>query len=253
MNQKELKYFKGEELSFYDTTSLPIGYLVKTLFIKMRRRVWGKFADKKARFAWTVSAVSDASGPVDNVRNYRERQTIRSIISGISGERAIGSACEVGCGYGRLTMVLEEFAKKTVGFEREPHLVDIARSLLPNISFYQVDSLDKLSSLDSGPFDLVMTCTVLQHLTDKFCVSVLDEIKKIAPAGYLLLIEKTKESRTTDNIHNGDVFISRARTSEMYARMMEPYTLISVSDRVVEPGYGDMPPGTCMLFKSPLH
>lgn len=252
MNQKEIAYFKDKELSFYDATSLPVSYILKSLFVKVRRQTWGKFTDKNTRLAWTASAVSDASGPVANVRDYKERQTIRSIISGIQSQQPIISACEVGCGYGRVTMALEEFAKKTVGFERESHLVKIAQSLLPSVKFYQVDCLDKLSAYDSGPFDLAMTCTVLQHLTDDFCRSVIEEMKRITPHGHVLLIEKTEEIGTTVNTRDGDSFISRAREPEMYARMMAPYKLISVSDRIVEPGYHNPFPGKCMLFKSPL-
>jgi SAM-dependent methyltransferase len=191
-------------------------------------------------------------GPYASVRDYRERNTIRSILEKICKEYPINSACEVGCGYGRLIMVMEEYAKRVVGFEREQHLVEIARELLSTVDFCKVDSLDKLASFGKGEFDFVMTCTVLQHLTDDLCQSVLDEIKRTAPKGHVLLIEKVEDYYTTKNFTDGDSFISRARSKETFAKWMFPYKLVSTSKRIVEPGYFNHNVGECMLFRSPL-
>lgn len=252
MNENEIKYFSKEELKFYDATSLPILYLLKSLFIKIRRKTWGRYYDRKSRMIWTVNTISDASGLESNIRNYYERQTIRSILSFIHNKYTISTACEVGCGFGRLIMVLQEFSTKVVGFEREHHLVGIARTLLPKIEFCQVESLDKLNILGKGPFDFVLTSTVLQHLTDNFCQKVLEEIKHLSPKGHVLLIEKTEAIMTTSNIQDGNSFISRARPIDTYAQWMKPYRLISTSERIIEPTYPYPKPGTCMLFRSSL-
>lgn len=252
MNQKELQYFQKSQLRYYDTTALPLGVLLKSILMKVRRRTWGKIFDKGSRLVWTVDMVSDAVGPFANVRDYRERKTIRSVLDEITKEYTINSACEVGCGYGRLIMALEEYAKKVVGFEREQHLVDIAKEALPTVDFCKVESIDKLSSFGKGEFDFVMTCTVLQHLTDEFCQSVLNEIKKIAPRGHVLLIEKVEDYYTTKNRTDGNSFISRARPKETFAKWMAPYKLVATSKRVVEPNYFNQNVGECMLFRSPL-
>lgn len=251
MNENELKYLKARERAMGDATSLPLGYLLKSIWIKIRRRTLGKFLDVNARHVWTVNEVSDAAGPADNVRNYIERRTIRSILSGMAGRYPLQSACEIGCGYGRLTMVLAEFAGKVVGFEREWDLVETARRLLPSISFYRVTSLDKLTGFDKGPFDLVLSCTVLQHLTDSHCRAVIGEMKSLAPRGHILLIEKTDDIATTSRFDDGNIFLSRARALEVYEELMRPYELVSVGDRVLEPGYINPHPGKCMLFRSP--
>lgn len=251
MNRNEMKFFKEKELLLPDATALPLGYLVKALFIKIRRHLWGKWKDRNARIVWTTAGVSDAFGPVDNVRNYLERQTIRSIMNEITSKRKILSACEVGCGYGRLIMVLKEFANRVVGFEREPYLVDIAKMLLPDMEFCQCDSLDQISQMSKGPFDFVMACTVLQHLPDEFCRSVIEEIKKVAPTGYILLIEKTEAVKVTENISDANKFISRARPVKVYEDWMSPFILVKTRERVLENTYDNKSPGTCMLFKSP--
>lgn len=252
MNQNELKYFQEKELQYCDATSLPLNYLLKSLLIKLRRKTWGRVCDKDSRMAWMVSNVSDAMGTADNVRNYLERKTLRAIISKINNNYPINSACEIGCGYGRVTMVLSEFAKRVVGFEREKNLVDIAKSLLPTIEFYQVYLLDKISYLNKGAFDFTMTCTVLQHLTDIYCHSILEDMKRLTPNGYVLLIEKTESIAITKNTTDENLFISRARSVEDYANLMKPYKLVSVSKRIIEPTYFNPNPGSCMLFRSPL-
>lgn len=251
MNQNEVHYFSGEELQFYDATTLPVKYLLKSLFVKFRRKLWGKLTDRNARMVWTVTEVSDAIGPADNVRNYLERQTVRSLLSEVAREQTVASACEVGCGYGRLIMVLKEFSSKVVGFEREPHLVSIAHSVLPDVEFCQCDSLDQINKMGKGEFDVVMTCTVLQHLTDDFCQKVLQEIKQLAPKGHVLLIEKTEAINVSQNVSEGRSFLSRARTVETYQKWMEPYALVKTTSRVLERTYDNKSPGTCMLFKSP--
>lgn len=250
MNQNELKYFSNEEKKFGDITFLSLPFLLKALFIKIRRKTWGKLRDRRSRLIWTAKEVSDAHGPAANVRDYRERQAIRFALAGAIKNKVV-SACEIGCGYGRLTMVLEEFASKVVGFEREAYLVDIGRPLLPAVDFVRVDSLAKLSGLGKGPFGLVMTCTVLQHLTDIFCREVLEEIKAIAPKGYVLLVEKTEAVSVTANTEDGNSFISRARDVERYAEWMKPYKLISVAKRTIEPTYYISNVGSIMLFRSP--
>ncbi len=252
MNQNERRYFSEKELELYDATSLPLSYLVKSLWVKMRRQTWGRFTDRGARFVWTASAVSDATGPADNVRNYVERENVRSMLKKVVRNYPVNSACEVGCGYGRLTMVLKEFTQKVAGFEREKILVDIAKPLLPAIEFYHVESLDKISELGMQPFDFVMMCTVLQHLTDDFCQKVIEDIKRLAPMGHVLLIEKTEPIAITANTKDDTSFISRDRSVETYTMLMNPFKLAATAKRMAEPTYFNPHPGTCMLFKSPL-
>lgn len=248
MKNDELKFFTEKELSFYDATSLPVAYLLKCMFVKLRRKL--SFMNKRGdnRFVWTATAVSDATGPTDNVRNYFERKNIRSILAEISKEYRIKSACDIGCGYGRLTMVLGEFAQKVVGFEREPHLVSIARSLLPEQEFLQVDSLNLIDQREEDRFDLAMTCTVLQHMTDDSCRNILDIIKRIADP-YILIIEKTESVSTTENVLDGDEFMSTARPVSLYEEWLKPFRLIMKRERILEATYFNKSPGTCMLFK----
>jgi SAM-dependent methyltransferase len=251
MNSNELKFFSGVEHRFSDASQLPVWYLIKCLYVKLRRKTWGRLLDRNARLAWTVTAVSDAHGPADNVRNYLERRTIRKVLKSILTAGKVSAACEVGCGYGRMIMVLSEFANQVVGFEREPELVRMGRELQPDVNFVQCDDLRRIPEKAGNVFDIAMTCTVLQHLTDEMCAQVLAGIKKIVPSGYVLLIEKTETELVTVNITDGDSFISRARSVMDYESMMKPYVLMKQCERVLEPIYRNKRPGVCMLFASP--
>ena len=246
MNLTEFKLFSEKEQSLPDVSSLPSQYLLKSLLLKVLRKI---SHDPKSRMVWTVSAVSDAHDHTATVRNYLDQRTIRQILADLTQKSKIERACEVGCGYGRVIMVLKEFADYVKGFERESHLVEIARTLQPDIEFECVHSL--LEITEKVPYDFVMTCTVLQHLTDQEARQVCSVLQKLAPQGHILLIEKTDPFNITDNIEDGARFISRARSVETYSEYMLPYNLLMTLDRVVEPTYPNPKPGKCMLFASP--
>ncbi|MFZ5447608.1 MAG: class I SAM-dependent methyltransferase [Thermodesulfobacteriota bacterium] len=245
MNLNELQWFTPEERRLPDVTALPMKYLLKSLGIK----AWKKLLPARGRFVWTVTAISDAHGPTANVRNYLEHQTIRQIVGELAQGRKLRRACEIGCGYGRIIMVLKEFADYVKGFEREEHLVETARSLLPDLEFQRVDSLTAIP--EEEPYDLVMICAVLQHLTDAEAQQVCKVMQTLAPNGHILVIEKTEAINVTENIEDGSKFLSRARSIETYQQYLAPYSLVSVRDRVVEPTYNNPQPGKCMLFVSP--
>ena len=246
MNDRELTWLSPEERQLPE---LPLRYLLKLLILKMRRRTWGRLADRDTRMSWTVTAVSDADGPAANVRNYLERQKLRDVLAKIAVAGRLRRACEVGCGYGRLIMVLQEFADEVTGFEREGHLLEIARSLLPDIRFVRVPALTEIEDL--AEYDFAMTFTVLQHLVDAEARAVCHTLQQLAPGGYVLCAEKTEAISVTENTDDGRHFISRARTVAMYQEMMAPFQLVATTELVVEPTYHNPHPGTCMLFASP--
>jgi 2-polyprenyl-3-methyl-5-hydroxy-6-metoxy-1,4-benzoquinol methylase len=248
MNENEARYFSSDELRLPDLTRLPARLLLKSLGIKVRRKLLGRFLDRHARLVWTRDAVSDADGPAAAVRNYLEHSTIRRVLCQIVPNGKVQRACELGCGYGRVIMVLKEFSESTKGFEREEELVQIARSLQPNIAFERVPALTEVPI--DAEYDVVMTCTVLQHLTDDDARRVCDVMKRLAPRGHVLIIEKTEPNLITSNITDGKQFLSRARPVETYQEFMRPFRLASVTDRVLEPTNENPRPGSCMVFVS---
>ena len=188
---------------------------MKYLIKRIHRKITGDMV-------WLFEDVA-LKGAMGTYTNYYDRQTLRKIVAPLD----IRSACEIGCGYGRLTMVLKEFANSVVGFERDIGLCGMPGSYFPDIKFTKVTSIDNLT----GNFDLTMTHTLLQHLTDDFCRKVLEEAKRISNR-YILLNEKTEPINVTKNVSNGKQFISRARPVDIYTEYMKPYRFISVHKRL---------------------
>jgi SAM-dependent methyltransferase len=249
MNEREIQFLTPAERALPDCNALPVSYLIKTLLIKARRRLWGRYLDAGQRMTWTPGAVSDADGPLANVRNYLEQQAVRAALAKVSALQPIHRACELGCGYGRLILVLRESAAYVKGYEREAGLLAIARPLLPEIVFEQISSFAEVAA-PSEPFDFAMTFAVQQHLTDSDSRIACSTLRRLAPRGYVLCVEKTDEFNVSQNTSDSRKYISRARAVSMYEEFMKPFRLISTSDLVLEPGYPAPRAGSCMLFAS---
>src|SRR5580765_7917522 len=125
------------------------------------------------RLVWTPREVVDVDGPRAMLRAYLEQRDVREFCASVSRATPISSACDVGCGFGRLTPVLTEFAERVVGFEREQDLLRIARSLQPSIEFRQIETLSQLPA-DDASFTFALVFTVLQHVPEPQVRTVID-------------------------------------------------------------------------------
>jgi SAM-dependent methyltransferase len=200
------------------------------------------------RHHWSVSEVSDVSGPAALLRNYLEQQDLRRCLRAAAERRPLRAAADVGCGYGRLTPVLSEFATKVVGFERELDLLRQARTLMPAIDFREAASLDRLPS-DPAEFDFVMTFTVLQHMREAEALDVIRELKRVG-SGAVLLVEETDAAFSDGDPATEGAGITVGRAVETYAAWMQPLSLILRFPRRIEPGYPRWDVGTYMLFSA---
>jgi SAM-dependent methyltransferase len=200
---------------------------------------------------WTENDICDVGSAELIIRTYIEHSDLRIYLASLDGGGILTSACDVGAGYGRMSLVLKEFFSTVVAFEREGSLVAKASYLLPAVQFRKITSLDSLPAQD-GEFDFALSFTVLQHLTDKLARSALTEIIRVVrPGGYLLLCEETDDSHTENQIVNPHVdFIGRS--IETYKEWAAPLYLVSTSARAIERGYARYDVGTYLLFRSPL-
>ena len=198
-----------------------------------------------ARHVWTVADVANVAGPGANVRNYLEQRGVRRCLEAAAAVKPIKRACDVGCGYGRLTMVLTEFASEVAGFEREPGLMQVASGLVPAVMFRKVESRLSLPAT-SGSFEFAMTFTVLQHLNDSDAKGTLSEMKRLARGGFVLLTEETDPALVHGSEESG--MFTRGRSEQTYCEWMRPYELILHFAREIEPGYPRNNVGTFMLF-----
>lgn len=199
---------------------------------------------------WTISHVVDAADfPAFALRTYIEQADVRAYLQRITTDSAIQFACEIGCGYGRMIVVLGEFAKEVVGFERQPEFVAVARRLYPRITFHQVQRLGQLPVPDES-FDLVFSFTFLQHLTDNSLGPALAEIKRVLrPGGFVLLCEDTNAATPFGDVTDEHGICVVGRSVEAYANLLFPLRFLASSRRRVEPTCPHKDVGHYMLFQ----
>lgn len=203
------------------------------------------------RLVWTPAEVVDVDGPRAMLRAYLEQRDVRELLSSETRGARVAAACDVGCGYGRLTPVLAEFADRVVGFERETGLLRIATSLQPSVEFRAIESLRALPA-ENHAFDLALIFTVLQHVPEPDVLAVIDEIRRIAaPGGYLLLCEETDATLEAGDRARADLGYTCGRPVETYQNWLMPWTLLATRRRSIEPGYPRADVGTYMLFGGP--
>ncbi len=189
--------------------------------------------------AWDARMVSDSAGAeAAALRTYLEQRLVREALAVARARRAASAALDLGAGFGRLSCVLGEFA---------PRVLALGQSLLAGVEFLAVDALDRLP-LPGGAADLALTFTVLQHLPDDECGRVLAELRRVVPAGHILLVEETDEAfgpaqfQAETGRHIG-------RSVARYAGWMAPWRLVQTWPRRVEPTYPRADVGTAMLFE----
>jgi SAM-dependent methyltransferase len=202
------------------------------------------------RVVWTPHEVVDVDGPRAMLRAYLEQRDVREFCARL-GAGALASACDVGCGFGRLTPVLTEFAERVVGFEREAGLLNIARALQPTIDFREIDSLQRLP-VEDGSFDLGLVFTVLQHIPDPEVRTVIAELQRIVkPAGHLLLCEETDPALEAGDRSAAHLGYTCGRPVPTYEAWLAPWKLVATRPRTIEPGYPRADVGTYMFFAGP--
>jgi SAM-dependent methyltransferase len=203
------------------------------------------------RMVWTPTDVVDVEGPRAMLRAYLEQRDVRRLLASVCGTERLESACDIGCGFGRITPVLAEFARHVVGYEREASLLAIARSLQPETEFRAVETLNVLPGARQS-FDLGLVFTVLQHVPEPQVGLVVEEIRRILrPTGYLLLCEETDPTLEAGERARAELGYTCGRPVEIYAEWLAPWTLTATRRREIEPGYPRSDVGTYMLFAGP--
>ena len=198
---------------------------------------------------WTVADVSNVSGPDLLARTYIEQRDVRRHVEGYLVDGSCARACDVGAGYGRMTVVLAEFFDEVYAFERDVNLSAIGRRLHPEINFTQVATLGELP-VSSSVFDFVLVFTVLQHLTDDEVSPALSEIRRIVKDGAgCLICEQTDESYVTGRVEAGYMF-TIGRSISRYEALAHGFALVETSPRVVQPRGEWCDKGHYMLFRA---
>jgi SAM-dependent methyltransferase len=207
--------------------------------------------NERGRTVWETAHVVDVRDATFAARTYLEHRELRRLLLAILGSRRVDSACELGSGFGRMTPVLTEFADTVSGFEREPHFVAEAHSLFPDISFHQVATLESLPAPDHH-FALVLTFTVLQHLTDAVLQGVAREMHRVLrPGGMLVMCEETDTSHVDGSVGDPNGMCTIGRSVSSYRALFPGYVLRATRPRIIEPTYPRPDVGTFIVLERP--
>ena len=176
--------------------------------------------------------------PTVLARTYIEHHRLRQFFHDLKTPRNDWRhGAEFGCGYGRMAPVLTEFCTIANAYERDQELAGIAQQAIGEmVQVRRVESLEHVTSVPDGGFDLILTYTVLQHMPDDECLRVMAEIKRVRdPGGILVCVEDTHGDRS------GNVW---PRLPEKYREMLG-MDLIMQRPRIIE---DNRTVGTMMAF-----
>jgi SAM-dependent methyltransferase len=112
-----------------------------------------------------------------------EVMAIRRLLTGLSLEHAV----DVGGGYGRLSVVLADYARRVTLVDSSQQQLDLARTFLaghPHIGSRRMDADDL--KFDDASADLVMLVRVLHHLPDP-AAELREMYRVLRPGGYALV------------------------------------------------------------------
>jgi SAM-dependent methyltransferase len=197
---------------------------------------------------WHFNNVVDVPGPAHIIRAYLEQRDLRAILRLVLDSRPIPTACDIGSGYGRMSLVLSEFAAQVIGFERQPEILQQAKKLIPSVQFRPIEKITTLPANDNA-FQLALTFTVLQHLSDSEVKLVAKEIQRLlTPGGHLVICEETDPGHHEGEFEKPDDMFTIGRTTQTYEEIFSPMRFIHTQKRVNEPGYPRPDVGTYMVF-----
>lgn len=180
--------------------------------------------------------------PVTLARTYTEQSMLRSILKMICpADNPFKVGVDLGCGFGRMTPVLGEFCKTVFGIERDEELVSTAARLWPSFNFQKVECLSEGWPSIGFP-QLLMTFTVLQHLSEAEFALTACAIQKVMKAdSFLVLCEETDPRISGPGV--------TGRTEETYKKFFPGYKMIFSVPRYLEPENGFTKGGGYMVFK----
>jgi 2-polyprenyl-3-methyl-5-hydroxy-6-metoxy-1,4-benzoquinol methylase len=127
----------------------------------------------------------------------------------------ITSALDIGCGNGRFSLTIAEFADSVIAFDLSSTLIEEATEearvrAIRNIEF-RLHDLEQ--GMPAGPFDAVFCMGVVSTLIDNAAFdALLDQIEKITPAGGFLITKDTLSTEAEDRVVATDAYVTNYRT-----------------------------------------
>lgn len=132
-----------------------------------------------------------------------------------------GRVLEIGCGAGRLTGYLAEFASSLHAFDISATLVAYCRERYPSVSV-EVGDMTDLSQFETSSFDVVVAgFNVLDYVSDEVRRSILREIGRLLTDGGLLIMSSHNRSHAADRHTPVSRALADRRPSELARRLVQ--------------------------------
>src|SRR5262245_47138505 len=112
-----------------------------------------------------------------------------------------GTCLDFGCGVGRLTRPLSESFLQTVGIDVAKSMIAVARRYNRNPRCRFVVNRDPdLRSINSGTFDFIHSCLVLQHIPPDITINYIEEFFRVAKPGGLVVFQLPAERYSEESV-----------------------------------------------------
>lgn len=147
---------------------------------------------------------------------YYEVTMLRSLLADLAPGGSFDRSLEVGCGYGRLTPWIADFADRADAVEPNEEAVRDAAIQYPHVEFR--DELAQDLSYDDDSFDLLVTWTVLQHVPPDLIDDVTDELRRVATPDAVFVLGEQVDELDRPN--------AWGRSDAEYERLLSPYESI---------------------------
>lgn len=146
--------------------------------------------------------------------NYHMVQALRGDVARGQYDHAV----EIGCGYGRLTPWLGEFASRVTGVDPNPEVLSLLDEYYPSADIATVSALVQHLPFPDDTVDLVVTRAVLQHIPPDEIETAVREMRRIASDDAHILLSEASTGREKPPFH--------PRSEREYAALFEPFSLV---------------------------
>jgi len=206
-------------------------FLLSKFFPKFAERhgIYSSVVDVRDDFiTWRLGGFVQGarSRPEFCARIYYDINAIHKLLEDVTPTH-FDCALEIGCGYGRLTPWIADFATEAHAIDPNESAIRTAQEQYTHVNFETAFAQDLPYSDDS--FDLIVTWTVLQSISPDMIQDVATEIMRVlAPDGTLVLAEQVEKP---------DRKITWSRSESEYEELFTPLEIIESRPRPVEPTF----------------
>jgi SAM-dependent methyltransferase len=155
------------------------------------RRDWIRLGERDP--LWAVHVVPDKRGGRWDVEEFLAtgRADVAAVMAWLGRPARFGRVLDFGCGAGRLTQALAEYAETVVGVDVSPPMLEVARHIDRSAGRceFVLNDAPHLRQFPDASFELVYSELVLQHLPGSVVDGYLAEFMRVLRPGGLAVLQ----------------------------------------------------------------